>query len=114
MYIKFRRGKYLPADILGVIAIEFLSRTSSKELSTKAATALNHAQLPSATFRGKQVILNRAKIQVHLARLPQNWEEKDRGTERYVDKRLSTRSLHSDIPRGGLFCHLELMQRWLL
>ena len=73
MYIKFRRGKYLPADILGVIAIEFLSRTSSKELSTKAAIALNHAQLlPSATFRGKQVILNRAKIQVHLARLPQN------------------------------------------
>ena len=64
--------KFLPADILGVIAIEFLSRTSSKELSTKAATALNHAQLPSATFRGKQVILNRAKIQVHLARLPQN------------------------------------------
>ena len=63
MYIKFRRGKYLPADILGVIAIEFLSRTSSKELSTKAATALNHAQLPSATFRGKQVIFNRAKIQ---------------------------------------------------
>ena len=88
---------------------------SSKELSTKAAIALNHAQLlPSATFRGKQVILNRAKIQVHLARLPQNWEEKDRGTEKYVDKSLSTRSLHSDIPRGGLFCHLELMQRWLL
>ena len=61
------------SDILGVVAIEFLSRTSSKELSTKAAIALNHAQLlPSATFRAKQVILNRAKIQVHLARLPKN------------------------------------------
>ena len=33
--------------ILGVVAIEFLSRTSSKELSAKAAIALNYALLGS-------------------------------------------------------------------